>query len=215
MRKTLADKYIRGRGIEIGGLHCPLEIPIGAKVTYVDRLPPEEAHPDVKHLVKIKDLVIDDAERLDKFENRSLDFIIANHVIEHCQDPIGTICIWMQTLAAGGIVFAAVPEKTQTFDAPRKVTTLSHVLNDAEEGVGQTNDADHYREWLSIIDKVEEPELTKRVAQCVRERANIHFHVWDNAAMRELLGWMEAQKLIELVEFVSHGAETIWILRKP
>lgn len=214
-RIELAEKYIRGRGIEIGGLHYPLEVPIGARVTYVDRLPPEEAHPDVKHLVKIKDLVIDDAERLDKFSTNSLDFIIANHVIEHCQDPIGTLWMWANHLTSGGIIFAAVPEKTQTFDAPRAITTLAHLQDDAHNGVGQTNDAEHYREWLSLIDKVEEPELTRRVAQCVRDRANIHFHVWDNAAMRELLAYVAEPRLIELVEFVPNGAETIWILRKP
>lgn len=214
MRIELAQKYIRGRGIEIGGLHYPLEVPPGAKVTYVDRLPPEEAHPDVKHLVKIKDLVLDDAEKLDRFEINSLDFIIANHVIEHCHDPIGTLWMWAQTLVPGGIIFAAVPEKTQTFDAPRAVTKLQHVIEDAKQGVGRTDDVDHYREWLSMIDKVQEPELTKRVEQCCRERANIHFHVWDNAAMREMLAYVVEPNLVELVEFVPNGAETIWILRR-
>lgn len=214
MRKRLADKYIRGRGIEIGGLHCPLEVPIGALVTYVDRLPPEEAHPDVLAQVKVKNVVIDDAENLDHFPINSLDFIIANHVFEHCHNSIGTLYTWQETLRPGGIVFAAVPDKDHTFDKPRAVTKLQHLIDDWDKGHEQ-GDGEHYREWLSLIDKVQEPELTKRVEQCLRERANIHFHVWDQPAMREFLSYIQhTKRYFELVEFAPHGAEVIWILRK-
>lgn len=211
MRKELADKYIRGRGIEIGGLHNPLPIPLGAKVTYVDRLPPDQAHPDVTG--KVQNVVIDDAEKLENFELDSLDFIIANHVIEHCRDPIRALIVWANHLTPLGIVFAAVPEKTQTFDAPRAITKIEHLIADHQIGLeNNSRDAEHYREWLSIIDKVQEPELTKRVEQCLKDRANIHFHVWDERAMLELLAYMG--QVFEIVEFVKNGAEIIWILRK-
>ncbi len=31
--------YLQEEGIEIGGLHNPLEVPLGVRVRYVDRLP--------------------------------------------------------------------------------------------------------------------------------------------------------------------------------
>lgn len=213
MREQLSQKYISGRGIEIGGLHCPLPVPRGAKVTYVDRLPPEEAHPDVRHQVKVKEVVIDDAERLDHFQDGTLDFIVANHVFEHCRDPIGTLEIWWSRLRKEGVVYAAVPDKTKTFDSPRKVTSLHHLIVDHHFGWHDNlRDEEHYREWLSIIDKIQEPELTLRANHCVVTRANIHFHTWDEPAMRELLFYMS--KFFELVEFVPNGAEIIWVLRK-
>ena len=212
MRDALAKKYIRGRGIEIGGLHCPLPVPPGARVIYIDRLPPGEAHPDVKTVVH--EVVIDDAETLRTVIPGSCDFVIANHVLEHCHDPIGTLNAWRRSLVVGGIIYAAVPEKTQTFDAPRAVTTLQHVIDDHVLGTHDGRDAEHYHEWLRIIDKIQEPERSKLVAHCLETRANIHFHVWDRPAMRELLDWVCPRVGLELLEFAENGAEVIWILRK-
>lgn len=214
MRKELADKYIRGRGIEIGGLHAPLQIPLGAKVTYVDRLSPHEVHADVPIESKVQNVVIDDAERLENFTTESLDFIIANHVIEHCHDPIGTLKLWCDRLVRGGIIYCAVPEKTKTFDAPRPVTILDHLIADEMVGSKNTHDRHHYREWLSIIDKMEDPELAEVVNKCIQERANIHFHVWDIPAMQELLEYITDHMLLKQEEFSVNGSEVIWILRK-
>lgn len=212
MREKLAEKHIRGRGIEIGGLHCPLPVPHGAKVIYVDRLPPGEAHPDVQ--TKVKSVVIDDAEKLDKFRMYSLDFIIANHVIEHCHDPIGTLITWSNRLDRDGIIFMAIPEKTQTFDAPRAVTTLQHLIDDHQAGDTIERDREHYREWLRIIDKVQEPALSHRVDACVRDRANIHFHVWDTAAMNEFVRYVSDKLKMEILAFERNGSEVIVVLRK-
>lgn len=211
MREQLAAKYIRGRGIEIGGLHNCLPIPHGAKVTYVDRLPPDQAHPDVKN--KVQNIVIDDAELLQHPVCNNVDFIIANHVLEHCHDPIGTLYTWFDRLASGGIAYIALPEKNHTFDKPREVTKLSHIILDYQSVNTITRDAEHYQEWLSIIDGVKEPELSKRVKQCQKDRANIHFHVWDRQSMQEMFNYVSDR--FQIVESKDNGAEVIWILRKP
>lgn len=219
MRNRLAHQYIRGRGIEIGALHNPTPVPHGARVIYVDRCPPEEAHPDVRHLVQIKDVVIDDAERLINFPESELDFIIANHVLEHCHDPIGTLKRWASVLCPGGIIFAAVPEKTHTFDRDRQVTLLSHLKQDHFDATTvhtqhKTNDEHHYREWLYTIDKLRGDALEAAIAKCVKDRANIHFHVWDIPAQKELIGYIETAAPLQFVELGMNGAELIWILRK-
>jgi hypothetical protein len=50
----------------------------------------------------------------------------------------------------------------------------------------------------------------------LRERANIHFHVWDFAAMMEFFAYVSRQPEIGLeVEVATrNGIEVIWILRK-
>ena len=212
IRESLADKYIRGRGIEIGGRHCPLSVPRGALVAYIDRLSLDELKndPDVK--VVENEIIIDDAEKLDKIEDSSLDFIIANHVFEHTRNPLGTLEVWHNRLRTGGIVYAAIPEKTQTFDATRSVTEFDHLIKDYQDGP-ETDDEEHYREWFSHIDKLEGDVLEAKVKQSVSEKANIHFHVWDRAAIRELWQWTREQKMFELVEQVTNGGEEICILR--
>ncbi len=48
-RARIAAMYLQGEGIEIGGLHNPLDVPPGVRVRYVDRLPVErlrQEYPD-------------------------------------------------------------------------------------------------------------------------------------------------------------------------
>ena len=40
-KRRRLTKWLHGEGIEIGALHNPLEVPAGARVTYVDHLPVE------------------------------------------------------------------------------------------------------------------------------------------------------------------------------
>lgn len=212
MRKELADKWIRGRGIECGGLHFPLPVPPGALVAYVDRMSLE----DLKRTSDVKpvenEIIVDDAEHLRTIGLRSQDFIIANHVLEHCRDPIGTLRTWSSRLRNGGILYCALPEKTHTFDKPRAVTTIEHIRDDAEAAEwGETDDAAHYREWFSMIDGYAGDALDAKVAFSVAEKTNIHFHVWDLPAMDALFA--EVSKLFEVVERCQNGAEVIWVLR--
>jgi SAM-dependent methyltransferase len=166
-------------------------------------------HADVK--VKQLEIIVDDAENLDKFDSDSLDFIIANHVLEHCHDPIGTLLTWADRLKSGGVVYAAVPDKEHTFDKPRAVTELAHLVSDYLDGYAE-GDKEHYREWHYIIDGLRGKELDDRVQECINTRANIHFHVFDRAAMVALFDFVG--DAFEVLESAQHGAEIIWVLRK-
>src|SRR5438552_9747286 len=41
-RRTVAARFLRGQGLEIGGLNAPLPLPPGTRVTHVDRMTPAE-----------------------------------------------------------------------------------------------------------------------------------------------------------------------------
>ena len=93
-RKSLAKRFIRGRGIEIGALHNPLWVPPRSCVTYVDRMDENDLrrhYPELNDLPLVKVNIVDDGEKLTAFEPNSQDFIIANHFLEHAQNPISTI----------------------------------------------------------------------------------------------------------------------------
>jgi predicted SAM-dependent methyltransferase len=158
-------------------------------------------------------IVIDDAERLVNFQDGTLDFVIANHVFEHCHDPIGTMKNWIRVLKPGGIVYAAIPEKTQTFDRKRAVTPLDHVIADHEHGY-DFNDIDHYRDWFLNVENLAPDRAEEKAQQCWKERANIHFHVWDSRAMDELMRHLAQVCGFSVAEIGNNGAEIIWILRK-
>jgi ubiquinone/menaquinone biosynthesis C-methylase UbiE len=49
--------------------------------------------------------VIDDGERLAAFGDESQDFVIANHFIEHCEDPIEAVTNALRVLKPGGILY--------------------------------------------------------------------------------------------------------------
>ena len=91
MRLELAERYLRGSGIEVGALNVPLPIPAGASVRYVDRMSLEDLraqYPELGDWPFVPPDVIDDGELLETFADGTLDFVIANHFIEHCQNPI-------------------------------------------------------------------------------------------------------------------------------
>lgn len=215
IREQLADKYIRGRGIEIGGRHCPLQVPKGCLVSYVDRVSIEELKQEDKSLTIVEnEIIIDDAEKLLKIESNSLDFIIANHVYEHTRNPLRTLECWWHKLRTGGIVYAAIPNKIHTFDHKRSVTTLEHLLEDYSRHI-ETDDEDHYRDWFTNVDheKLTSDQIEERVKACVKSKANIHFHVWHRPAMEQIFKWAHDMGYFELLEIITNGGEEICILR--
>lgn len=88
-RKQLSAVFLKGFGLEIGALHNPLWVSAGVSVKYVDRANEHELQ---KHYFETDNItkpdIIDDGETLLTLPNASQDFIIANHVLEHCENPI-------------------------------------------------------------------------------------------------------------------------------
>ena len=126
VRDYLSHKYIQGSGIEIGGLHRPLDVPKGTHVRYVDRLTVrgQRVHyPELRGLPLVDVDIVDDGERLARVADASQDFVIANHFLEHCQNPIGALENMLRVLQANGILYMAIPDKRHTFDRNRPVTT--------------------------------------------------------------------------------------------
>lgn len=112
IRTSLAKQYLSGFGIEIGALHQPLLVPSRARVKYVDRLPIGELrlqYPELKEYPFRNVDIIDNGETLEKIESDSLDFVIANHFLEHCENPIKAIQSFLRVLKKGGTLYLAVP----------------------------------------------------------------------------------------------------------
>jgi SAM-dependent methyltransferase len=199
-RALLASHFLTGEGIEIGALHEPLSMPSSARVRYVDRMTVDELrgeYPELSGLDLTRVDIVDDGEQLTTIRDGSQDFIVANHFLEHCEDPIGTIGVHLRKLRPGGILFYAVPDKRYTFDFRRQATPLEHLVADHEEGPRRSRRT-HYDEWARLVSEegptgpapIEthaEEAVSRRAEQLEASRYSIHMHVWTQAEFLRLL----------------------------
>ena len=217
-RTRIAKRYLSGEGIEIGALHNPLPLPRSARIRYVDRLPVSElrAHyPELEQEPLVRVDILDDGEWLATIPDSSLDFVVANHFLEHTQDPVRTLLNAFRVLRAGGVLYVALPDKRYTFDIDRPVTSFDHLLRDFEEGP-RVSRRDHFEEWARLVEKVPEDQVPSRSEQLMEQDYSIHYHVWTQREALELL--TDARRFlnldfdIELMERIDH--EVVFVLRK-
>lgn len=189
-RYAIAANYLKGEGIEIGALHLPLAVPPTAHVRYVDRMTAPELrthYPELSAVNLVDVDIIDDGERLTTIATESQDFVIANHFLEHCQDPIATIKNLLRVIRVGGILYMAIPDKRFTFDRDRPVTSIDHLLRDHAEGPAWSK-RQHFEEWTRLVNKVtDEEQVQQQTAYLLTIDYSVHYHVWTQVEILEFL----------------------------
>lgn len=221
-REAVADRYLAGSGIEIGALQNPLRLSARARVKYVDRMSNEDLwthYPELKGQRLVPVDIIDDGERLLTFPDGGLDFIVANHFLEHCEDPIQTLESFARVLRPGGVTYLAIPDKRYTFDKHRTPTPLEHLIRDHEEGPVRSRHG-HFEEWVRFVQPeaqqqpVTETEVRRRVEDLERMNYSIHFHAWRPEDFREFLEYIAAHLPLRIELFASAGMEMLVVLRR-
>ena len=195
-RVSLAQRYItRGTGIEIGALHNPMPLPRGAKVKYVDRLSAEGLrchYPELAKFDLVEVDIIDNGERLAKIAAGSQDFVIANHFLEHCENPIRTLKNIVKVVKPGGILFFSVPDKRHTFDKDRPLTPIKHLRRDFFFGPRFSRKR-HYLQWACVASGVgpfeATPEIRRSARELLNQRYSIHYHVWTADTFGEFIDY--------------------------
>ena len=215
-RASIAAQFLAGRGLEIGALHRPLSLPPGTRADYLDKESLDTLvawYPEVSGIQPSD--IIDDGEHLSKVPDGAYDFIVANHFFEHTEDPFATLKNFVRVLRPGGRIFMAIPDKRWTFDRDRPATPLDHILADHRDGP-EISRRVHYEEWLSVVKNVPADALAPEVERHIRERVNIHFHVWTIEEMAEM--FLAARRRlgipveVKLVYADPPMLEVIWIL---
>lgn len=216
--RRAAHKFLRGEGLEIGALHEPEKVPRGVRVRYVDWKPVEElrrTYPELDHRAMVHVDIIDDGSRLGTVADASQDFVIAAHVLEHFEDPIGALVNYLRVLRDGGVILLAIPDKRHTFDRDRPVTPVEHLLRDHHEGPEWSRRA-HYDEWARTVGGAAgEDEARAAVEDLLARREAIHFHVFTQAAMLEMLAAVGRLSPFEIALMYAAGNEVVFVLRKP
>jgi SAM-dependent methyltransferase len=220
-RREFAERFLAGHGLEIGALHLPLQTPAGAHVRYVDRMSVEDLRSEYAELADW-DLtpvdVIDNGELLTTIAEESQDFIVANHFLEHCEDPIRTIGTHLGKLRPGGVLFYAVPDKRYTFDYFRELTPLDHMIADFDQGPERSR-AEHYEQWsrrLVIEEDRPEEEAVAHARDLEAARYSIHMHVWTQAEFLQLILHCRDRydDAFDIEASARQGIEYIVVLRK-
>ena len=218
VRRDIAFQYLKGEGIEVGALHAPLQVPDSVKVHYVDRMSVSDLrkqYPELGAVGLVEADIVDNGETLSSIADNSWDFVIANHMIEHCQNPIGALENFLRVIKPGGLIYMGVPDKRYTFDIGRPLTTLDHLIQDYKEGT-EWSKLGHYEEYVRLVDKFPEEQVAGRMQHLLDIDYSIHFHVWTADSFPELLAYCQENLSyrFEVEHLHENFGELIVILRK-
>ena len=217
-RKELAARFLRGSGLEVGALQRRLNVPDHCSVKYVDRWPLAELlvhYPELKGQPLQEPDVIDDGETLSTIDSATQDFVIANHFLEHCENPIQTILNFMRVLKDDGILYMAVPDKRFTFDIDRPVTSYSRLAETFRQGHRPDREA-LYVEWAACVTGASASEAPAVGRKLLAVQYSIHFNVWALPDLLEFVARCRTEfRLPFILEWlVCSENEVILILRK-
>ncbi len=206
---------LHGKGLEVGAFHEPACLPENCSISYFDALDRKQAAKrfpeiDSSRLVNV-DIIgdIDQRDLIKSFQSNSLDFVIANHVIEHVASPIAMIEDGTASLKEGGHFVISAPDKRFTFDRERPLTRFSHLESEYLQGIDHVDD-EHYLDFLKHAAKhvFEEPDRDIRGDIAFARSRREHAHVWDSNTFRDFL--KRCQSTIEVsyeVVYESAGDE--------
>jgi SAM-dependent methyltransferase len=206
VKRRRLSAWLQGDGIEIGALHNPLPLPPGARVRYVDHLPEAELrkhYPELDGQAFAPVTIIGSAQDLTMVGDASVDFVVANHLLEHLEDPVAGLKEFERVLRPDGVVYLALPDKRRTFDRDRELTPVQHLLDEHRKGA-EANRGQHYLDWATRVDKKDDAHAAALLAKGY----SIHFHVWRADTFLDFLvaARREFDLDLEIVQFA--GLET-------
>ncbi len=142
---ALARRYLAGlSGIEIGG-SAHNRFPVHALNVDVTREKDPKYQAEERRLAG-EVLPVDVVASGDDlpFDDKSVDFVLASHVIEHFPDPVRALLEWERV--ARRYLFLVVPHRDRTFDYDRALDPVDHLL--ARHAAGFTSEEDrHWTAW--------------------------------------------------------------------
>jgi SAM-dependent methyltransferase len=135
------------------------------------------------------------------FRDNSLDYVVNCHVLEHVANPVAALAEWYRVLRPGGIIYMVVPDRRFTFDRPRALTTVEHMMEDHARGTTPCDDT-HIDDFVRGVDWAEfnpatpaaevaasQDQLARGMHEAVArgDQVNIHFHVFEPANVLGLI----------------------------
>lgn len=187
-RRLAFAQPLRGCGLEIGGLHSPL-LPLSDKVErvfytdYREQYQLRSQYPELAELDIVPLDFVSDANHL-ALGPQTIDFIIANHAVEHFEDFFRVLQRFHDILRPNGLLYLVVPDKRYTFDRYRSIVSFEHLADEYWNG-SEGNRVTHYYEAAQASVAYDTPRIvnraaeSKKVAQSLLDKKySIHYHTW-------------------------------------
>ncbi|MBX3726864.1 MAG: glycosyltransferase [Xanthomonadales bacterium] len=218
-------RHLTGHGLELGALNAPARLPEGLRVEYVDCMSRDEAlkvFPELPQAVVAPvDHVVDlDAVGLAPFPDASVDFVIANMVLDHVANPVRVLSEMFRVVRPGGHVMLSVPDKHYTQDRDRPCTSFQALADAWRAGVDRVDD-EAYRAFLAVAHPEIEasgPALAAAVRRARARRESVH--VWGSGAFVRFMESALALLEIDAVQVCERGGDEtgleyfgVWRLR--
>ncbi|HET6306533.1 MAG TPA: methyltransferase domain-containing protein [Rhodopila sp.] len=208
-------------GVEVGAGTRPFPVPPHVRVTYGDIRDSEALKTYFSGRTTVGGHQTYDAQTMANFKPDSLDFVLSGHVIEHLQDPVGSIKNTINVLAKGGFFILAAPDMRLTFDRDRPETTVDHVLQDYADG-GASTRRQSYFEHLTFVHPVltgehlpsAEIDRQATAAALRYKELDIHVHAWTMDGFRKMLEATQSIVPFTIVTAFPIENENIFVLQK-
>ncbi len=160
-----------GRGLEIGALMKPIVTKDMGRIEYVDRASTEElrrwyanqGHVDPSEVVEVDHVWGSQTLLACVGGQRSYDYVVASHVIEHIPDLLGWLQEIASVLADGGIASLAVPDKRYTFDVLRRTSSASELVDAYVRGLRRPDPRQLFDHFMGYRDVDSEAIRSGRV----------------------------------------------------
>lgn len=192
IRDRVARKYLSGRGIELGAQQIPTSVSRDCSVEYVDVIPndvlAERYGLQATKLVPLSHIF--DGSDLSVYGDDELDFVIANHVLEHFDDPVSGLCEWLRIVKTGGRIFITLPNyRCNCYDFERVPARLEHLELDYRDASGRpARNFQHYIEIATTLYKSTDIEAMQQLAQEWTDTDNRqHYHVYDETTVKDVI----------------------------
>ena len=153
---------------------------------------------------KIGRQYIADATDLSQIKDKTYDFVLSCHSLEHIANPIKALNEWIRIIRDDGYVLMIMPHKDRTFDNKRPVTTLDHMVSDFEQGTTE-DDSTHFEDAIKLHDLSEDPgvkdyeTLVERIKNNIDNRC-LHHHVFNTPVLLKLLDFVNL-KILKVSHF--------------
>ena len=185
VRNWFAQKYLRGRGAEIGAQQVPTKVSNGCQVEYLDVISNEKLIS--RYGLPAADLVplthIIDGHDLGVYDDGELDFLIANHVLEHFDDPVGGAIEWLRVIKPGGHLFITLPNfRSNSYDFRRMPARAPHLEEDYFDPSGRpARNFKHYEDFAQTLYQYSDgdPRIKQQAQFWTDSDDRHHYHVYD------------------------------------
>jgi hypothetical protein len=207
---------LSGNGIEIGpGANPAVKRSESVSVKYVESMPIEkwfEVYAKNSADTASQDLwgsyEVASAQKLDSFDDNSLDFIFSSHVFEHLVNPIGVLINWYKKLSYKGVIAAVIPDCRYTFDLRQTPSSRDEWLDEFQSGMWDL-DLKHYKRWCEFT------EIRSNVQSLLRRNYSVHAHYYTPDSFLSLVKQVfKDEDLQEVLVLTSLNSKDFGVLLK-